>query len=490
LTGDGPLPTPDSPVVISNAAIQGVVVNAASGAPVLGASVVFDTTTLTSDADGRYEQASSGTTGRIVFEGSATGYEPLFSPAEVLGSVPSVSLLRLTPFGATSDITVTAGGTVTDSSTSASVTVPPNALTGIGGAPTPATVSIRLTSIAVGSGARLLSGDYTDDNGGFVESFGGANVTATTAADVATGQELTLRIPLSTRSAAAPALATLYLLDPITGLWVQQGPATLSAGAYTGAITAFGQWMVGAPIATPATVTGCVEEDTGAPAANVRVQADGIDYSAVAYATTNAQGQFTINARPSGRVVVSGQRGAYLTNAASVGPTNLNVTPCLTIPTANAATMTLTWGLLPRDIDSHLRTPDGSHVYYVSQGSLIAAPFSSLDVDDVDGQGPEITTVRRPRVGIYRFYLHNFSGTFNPGMTGSPVRLELNYAGRPVVFSPPPGEGSARYWHLFDLYIAPDCTMTLYRYNRWRADEPQNPNAATTFTTATECVPS
>ena len=167
----------------------------------------------------------------------------------------------------------------------------------------------------------------------------------------------------------------------------------------------------------------------------------------------------------------------------------VDLTPCLTLPSSNAATMRLTWGENPRDIDSHLRTPDGAHVYYASKGSLTAAPFSSLDVDDVTGFGPEVTTIRRPKVGIYRFYLHNYSQSFNPGMTGSPTRVELNYAGHPVVFTPPAGEGSALYLHLFDLYIAPNCTMTLYRYNRWRADEPQNPNALTTFTTATECVP-
>jgi hypothetical protein len=118
---------------------------------------------------------------------------------------------------------------------------------------------------------------------------------------------------------------------------------------------------------------------------------------------------------------------------------------------------------------------------------LTQNPFSSLDVDDVTGFGPEVTTIRRPKVGIYRFYLHNFSGTFNPGMTGSPTRVELNYVGRTVVFTPPSGEGTALYWHLFDLEVQSNCTMVLYRYNRWRADEPQNPNSSTL--TSTECIP-
>jgi hypothetical protein len=165
----------------------------------------------------------------------------------------------------------------------------------------------------------------------------------------------------------------------------------------------------------------------------------------------------------------------------------VSIPTCLTIPTTNAATMRLTWGSSPSDIDSHLHVPGGAHVYYVTRGSLGAEPYANLDVDDVTGFGPEVTTIRRPKIGLYRFYLHNFSQTFSPGMTGSPARVELNYAGRTVVFSPPGGEGTALYWHLFDLEIGADCSMTLYRYNRWRADEPQNPNAAGA---ATECTPS
>jgi Carboxypeptidase regulatory-like domain len=372
------------------------------------------------------------------------------------------------------------------------VTLPPNALVPAGGGAAPTTVGVRVTQIAVATDSHLLSGDYTDDNANPVETFGGVTLSSSVPVSLASGQTLTLNIPVSSRG-AAPATVNLYRFDPGSGRWVRAGTATLSGGAYTATVTAFGQWMVGASIASPVTITGCVNDDAGAPAANVRVEAEGISYSSIAQATTNAQGQFTVTGRPSSRLLVSGRRGAFLTNAASVDVGTVsafNITTCLTLPSSNAATMRLTWGASPSDIDSHLRTPDGSHVYYGSKGSLAATPFSSLDVDDVTGFGPEVTTIRRPRVGIYRFYLHNFSQTFSPGMTGSPTRVELNYVGRTVVFSPPPGEGSALYWHLFDLYIAPNCTMTLYRYNRWRADEPQNPNAATTTSAATECVPS
>jgi Carboxypeptidase regulatory-like domain len=492
LTGDGPRPTADPAVVVSDDAIQGSVINSRTGIPLAGASVKFGGTTLTTNSDGAYGQQSAIPSSRVLFEVSAANYETLYIPAEVLGTVPSVGLQRLTPFGTTADVTVASGGTVTDTASTAAVTLPPNALVPTGGGAAPTTVGVRVTQIAVATDSHLLSGDYTDDNANPLETFGSVTLSPTAPVDVASGQTLTLNIPVSSRG-ATPATANLYRFDPGSGRWAQAGTATLAGGVYTATVGAFGQWMVGASIASPVTITGCVNDDAGAPAANVRVEAEGISYSSIAQATSNAQGQFTVTGRPSSRLLVSGRRGAFLTNAASVdvgAVSSFNLTTCLTLPSSNAATMRLTWGASPTDIDSHLRTPDGSHVFYSSKGSLTTGPFASLDVDDVTGFGPEVTTIRRPRVGIYRFYLHNFSQSFTPGMTGSPTRVELNYVGRTVVFSPPPGEGSALYWHLFDLSIAPNCTMTLYRYNRWRADEPQNPNASTTTSAATECVPS
>lgn len=490
--GDGPRPAADAPVVVSNDAIQGSVLSGSSGNPVSGAAVVFTGASLTTDSQGLFSQANSAPIPRLVIEADAAGHEPLYGVTEVLGTVPSVSILRLTPYGVTTSVTVASGGTVSDAGTGASITLPAAALLSAGGGVAPATVDVRVSPVSLGSDSNLLSGDYTEAGGGLLQAFGAVTVTPSVAVDVVAGQTLTLRVPVSTRSGATPSSATLYYFDIATGRWVADGSATLVTGAnpyYEAQVTRFAQWMVGSAVNSPVTVTGCVVDDTGAPAANVRMAGDGVSYSSIDSATTNGAGQFTVRALPNSQVAIQGRRGAFLTNArsVSVGAVPVTFTNCLTIPTTNAATMRLTWGSSPSDIDSHLRTPGGTHVYYVNQGSLAGEPYASLDVDDVTGFGPEVTTIRRPKIGIYRFYLHNFSQSFSPGMTGSPTRLELNYAGRTVVFSPPPGEGSALWWHVFDLEIGADCTMTLYRYNRWRADEPQNPNAAGS---ATECTPS
>lgn len=58
----------------------------------------------------------------------------------------------------------------------------------------------------------------------------------------------------------------------------------------------------------------------------------------------------------------------------------------------------LSWGLDPRDLDSHL-TGNGIHVYYSNKN----AQGINLDVDDVSGYGPETITIdlgRAPKENI------------------------------------------------------------------------------------------
>ena len=493
-TGDGPRPAADPTIVVSSAAIQGEVFNASTGAAIDGATVAFGTASVSTDATGFFAQASYPATSRLVQRASSTGFEDVFLPTTVLAGIPSVSQLKLTPEGSSSTIIGTTGGSVSAQTGAGRVTFPANSLVDSAGAPSANAVSVRFTSLDVGGDTYLLSGDYTSSTNEPLEVFGAVVLSNAGNLQIESTIPAVLRIPVSTRTGAPPSSANLYYLDPVTATWVQEGTASLvandPAGAYyEGSVTRFAQWMVGQALVSPVMVRGCVQDDAGAAVPNVRVVAEGISYTGLAYAYTDSSGQFAAPAKPNSQLLVTGRRGAVLSNAASVSTIAADVTlgACLTLPSANAATVRLTWGASPRDIDSHLRVPGGAHVYYASKGALDAEPFASLDVDDVTSFGPEITTIRRPKVGIYRFYLHNFSETFNPGMTQSPTRVELNYLGRTVAFSPPSGEGTSLYWHLFDLEIGANCSMTLYRYNRFRSDEPANPN---TGSTGQFCVPS
>jgi len=491
-TGDGQRPAPDPTVQVSTAAVQGQVLNASTGAALVGAAVEFSGLSLTTDTSGFFSEATHPDTSRLVQRAAGSGFEEMYLPNTVVTGVPAVTVFKLTPHGSTGSVAAATGGTVGAGGVG-QATFAANSLETSPGTPATGNVPVRLTFVDVAGDTFLVSGDYTSSFSVPLEAFGAAVLSNTAGVQITVGMPAVIRIPVSTRSGSPLATAHLYYLDPVTARWVEDGTATLvgtgASAYYEGNVTRFGQWLVAEALSAPVTVRGCVIDDAGAPVANARIVAEGINYSGAAYGQTNAAGDFAMPVRSNSQLLVTGRRGAILTNAISASTATADVTlsACLTLPSTNAATVRLTWGASPSDIDSHLRVPGGAHVFYSSSGSLTVEPFASLDVDDVTGFGPEITTIRRPKVGIYRFYLHNFSGTFSPGMTQSPTRVELNYAGRTIVFSPPAGEGTNLYWHLFDLEIGSNCSMTLYRYNRWRADEPENPNAGQT---AQFCVPS
>ena len=87
-------------------------------------------------------------------------------------------------------------------------------------------------------------------------------------------------------------------------------------------------------------------------------------------------------------------------------------------------------------------------------------------------------TVVRPRVGTYRYFVDNFSEV-EPGISGSPARVELTVNGNTRVFTPPAGEqaGSTNYWSVFDITIASDCsaTVTPLTGDVWSTAPPERP---------------
>merc|ERR1719498_206587 len=53
----------------------------------------------------------------------------------------------------------------------------------------------------------------------------------------------------------------------------------------------------------------------------------------------------------------------------------------------------LTWSDLPRDLDSHIQISGCSEMYYARRSISCRGMSASLDVDDVNGHGPETTTL-------------------------------------------------------------------------------------------------
>jgi hypothetical protein len=143
---------------------------------------------------------------------------------------------------------------------------------------------------------------------------------------------------------------------------------------------------------------------------------------------------------------------------------------------ANAfATIQLTWGEEPQDLDSHLTGPDGDsrfHIYYsdqyftdsgvtdyfngedfnASNPCATAEIKAALDLDDTESYGPETTTICQVENGTYNFYVHHYSG--DNTISDSPAVVTVTTAaGITRTYTAPSGAtgSDSDVWHVFSI---------------------------------------
>jgi uncharacterized protein YfaP (DUF2135 family) len=73
--------------------------------------------------------------------------------------------------------------------------------------------------------------------------------------------------------------------------------------------------------------------------------------------------------------------------------------------TAVKLRLVLSWDSDSTDLDLHVISPDGQHVFY---GSRLAANGGALDVDVTTGYGPEIFASPTPPAGIWHVYVNYY----------------------------------------------------------------------------------
>jgi len=72
----------------------------------------------------------------------------------------------------------------------------------------------------------------------------------------------------------------------------------------------------------------------------------------------------------------------------------------------------LSWDSDHTDLDLHVITPDGAHIWY---GDRTAPNGGTLDVDVTTGYGPEIFAMPAPIKGQYLIYVNYFGGGYSEG---------------------------------------------------------------------------
>jgi len=367
------------------------------------------------------------------------------------------------------------------------LSIPGDALVDASGSLYSGTVTAELTLVDPSVEVELMPGDYISrDAGGMtspIQSYGALSVTFTGAnsevLDLGAGQLIAINIPIAQAElTTAPAATPLFYYDPVSGYWTEEGQAsraTLASGlqVFSGQVSHFTTWNVDEEY-VPVLINGCVVSASGAPFANVRVNAVGTTYLGSSRAISDSNGMFAIPVRPLSTVLITVGDGLQSgTIQVFSGSADSTETECL-IASAGSSTIRLTWGADPQDLDTRFygfSQADPSLNFEVNYTSPLVTPSNidiELDVDDVTGFGPEIVTIPDfPFAGVYRYAVHLFSGSGN--IQSSPARVELNLRGTVTVFNPPPGQPTL-CWAVFDLTVDDTGNITVTPINSWQAE--------------------
>jgi PKD repeat protein len=129
---------------------------------------------------------------------------------------------------------------------------------------------------------------------------------------------------------------------------------------------------------------------------------------------------------------------------------NISLSPTLA---SGQMRFVLNWGADPRDLDSHLNTPEieGNtyHIYYSDQGSIETAPYAALDHDITSGYGPETMTIYDMFAGTYQYYIYKYAG--DGPITASQAVVQIYGQNGLLQTLQVPTNGEGDYWYVCDV---------------------------------------
>ena len=378
---------------VTTGVVSGAVVAAGTDTPVAGAVVSIGSGSAVSQADGTFSITTDASE-RALIRTQAAGFTEGFDVARVTAGETTFVGVRLLPVGVTAAVTVTDGGTVTVPGSTAQVTFPPAGLVPESGGAPAATVNVSLTPINPADDVDLMPGDLTAVSAGGgdpvpLESFGALwiDIRDDSGAryDLQPGMSATIRIPLGTRSDDPPETIPLYFFNEETGLWEEEGEATLQGTPpdqyYEGTVTHFSFWNADIPMET-VFVSGCVSDANGQPLANVAVRSDGVDYTGTDTRYTTANGSFRVGIRRGGVATIGAGEWRLspfgfrvLSNTVEVGPlqADTELSGCLIrVPEFEITSQALPSGTVGVSYSATISAVDGIEPYTwdVSAGQL------------------------------------------------------------------------------------------------------------------------
>lgn len=206
-------------------------------------------------------------------------------------------------------------------------------------------------------------------------------------------------------------------------------------------------------------ISGVVTDaETGYPIQNAMITLSGDDNSTD---LTNSQGKYSFEVLEAGDYTITAEKSDYITEFKNVqfdgSAAEVNFVLSKTIGN-DEYRVVLTWGEFPEDMDIHLFTEDGTHIYYGQQGSLVSYPYIYLDVDDLYSFGPETITIAQLQSAS--IYVNNFSQY--PDIKQSEAEIKVYNGNSLIKQYDVPSSGYGLWWYVFDIDSFGDITDVDY----------------------------
>ena len=366
--------------------VSGIVTNAANSSGVEGVLVSAGNKSTTTVSGGAYTLSGASPASSVTVTFTKTGFVPqsrtttAYTTASSLVSV-SVPMLAVA-YTATFDPTV--AKTISDPNSTAQVQLPAGGLRTANGDLPFGNVTAQITPIDPANNLGTMPGNYLASQSGSsvpIESFGAINVMFTDASgnaltNLAAGKTAIIRIPVSSLPGQTPPnFIPLFFFNTSTGLWVQEGTATLKGTApnqyYEGSVTHFSFWNADQILDT-ITYTSCVKDVNGNPVAGASVTSTGTNYTGTASTTTDANGNFTVAVKSNASATIQAMNGNVVSVALAITTLSANITvstTCLALTTPATGTLTIVKNAQPDD-------PQDFHFTTLGTG------LSAFDLDD------------------------------------------------------------------------------------------------------------
>ncbi len=177
--------------------------------------------------------------------------------------------------------------------------------------------------------------------------------------------------------------------------------------------------------------------------------------------TANEYGEVIVNLPAgtyTGEIIKSGYVTSYFTIVAKSDYEHIQgtTTPILG---ENEVRIVLTWGDKPRDLDSHLFTPyqgDAGDMQHIGYYNTYDSYGNNLDVDIVDGYGPETTAITNLGTGLYKFYVADFTNCIRDNinsteMSASSAKVNVYTKNGLVQTFNVPQNKSGVIWEVFEI---------------------------------------